>query len=143
MKKGLLTVEEREGYRAPGEDPRIGAGRETITLNESQETALREILKGLSTSRFFPALLFGVTGSGKTLVYMELIEEVLRSGKQAIVLIPEIALTYQTVLRFVRRFGECVSFLHSRLSDGEKYDQFKAARNGRVKIMVGRPRGQV
>lgn len=84
-----------------------------------------------------PVLLAGVTGSGKTLVYMELIADVLSKGRQAIVLIPEIALTWQTVLRFVGRFGDRVSFLHSRLSNGEKYDQMKAAKKGDVSIMVG------
>ncbi len=84
-----------------------------------------------------PVLLNGVTGSGKTLVYMELIADTLAAGKQAIVLIPEIALTWQTTLRFVSRFGERVSFLHSRLSDGERYDQMKAARRGDISVMVG------
>ncbi|MEE8825776.1 MAG: primosomal protein N' [Eubacteriales bacterium] len=84
-----------------------------------------------------PVLLNGVTGSGKTLVYMELIADTLAAGKQAIVLIPEIALTWQTTLRFVARFGERVSFLHSRLSDGERYDQMKAARRGDISVMVG------
>ena len=84
-----------------------------------------------------PCLIFGVTGSGKTLIYMDLIERILAEGRQAIVLIPEIALTYQTVERFRRRFGSVVSFLHSRLSDGEKYDQFRAARQGLIKVMVG------
>lgn len=105
-------------------------------LTEEQEEAVREIREEW-TGKNRPCLLFGVTGSGKTLVYMELIEEAIRNGRQAIVLIPEIALTYQTVLRFMHRFGKCVSFLHSRLSEGERYDQFKAAKNGDVKIMVG------
>ena len=105
-------------------------------LTEEQKRAVSEIREEWAGQNR-PCLLFGITGSGKTLVYMELIEEVIRSGKEAIVLIPEIALTYQTVLRFVHRFGKCVSFLHSRLSEGEKYEQFRAARNGDVKIMVG------
>ena len=84
-----------------------------------------------------PVLISGVTGSGKTLVYMELIADMLREGRQAIMLIPEIALTRQTVERFVGRFGKKVSFLHSRLSEGEKYDQMKAARSGDISIMVG------
>ena len=84
-----------------------------------------------------PVLLQGITGSGKTVVYTELIADALERGEQAIVLIPEIALTWQTVLRFVRRFGDRVSFLHSRLSGGERYDQMKAARSGDVSVMVG------
>ena len=84
-----------------------------------------------------PSLIFGVTGSGKTLIYMELIEKVIREGRQAILLIPEIALTYQNAGRFRERFGERVSILHSRLSAGEKYSEFKKARNGEVDIMIG------
>ncbi|MDO4614357.1 MAG: primosomal protein N', partial [Lachnospiraceae bacterium] len=79
----------------------------------------------------------GVTGSGKTLVYMELIDRVLAEGRQVIVLIPEISLTWQTVLRFVKRFGSGVSFMHSRLTYGERYDQMKTASRGEVRIMVG------
>ncbi|MCR5590727.1 MAG: primosomal protein N' [Lachnospiraceae bacterium] len=82
-------------------------------------------------------LIFGVTGSGKTEVYMEMIEKVVAAGKQVIVLIPEISLTYQTVMRFYRRFGDRVSTLHSRLSDGEKYDQFERAKKHEIDIMIG------
>lgn len=82
-------------------------------------------------------LIHGVTGSGKTEVYMELIDGVLRQGKEAIMLIPEIALTFQTVSRFYRRFGGKVSILHSRLSQGERYDQFERARKGEIQIMIG------
>ena len=84
-----------------------------------------------------PCLLHGVTGSGKTEVYMELIKSVLREGKQAIVLIPEIALTYQTVSRFYSRFGSRICVMHSRLSAGEKCDQFERARKGETDIMIG------
>ena len=82
-------------------------------------------------------LLHGVTGSGKTAVYIELIDYAVRFGKTAIMLIPEIALTWQTVLRFRHRFGERVSFIHSRLSEGERYDQFERARNGEIDVMIG------
>ena len=77
-------------------------------------------------------LLHGVTGSGKTEVYMELIADLIKNGRQAIVLIPEIALTYQTVMRFYGRFGERVSIMNSRLSKGERYDQFLRAKNGEI-----------
>lgn len=79
----------------------------------------------------------GVTGSGKTEVYMQCIEHVIRSGRQAIVLIPEIALTFQTVQRFYARFGDRVSVMHSRLSAGERYDQFERAQTGEIDIMIG------
>src|SRR5690606_10584497 len=85
----------------------------------------------LSESRApLPHLLLGVTGSGKTLVYIELLEEVLRQGRGAIVLVPEIALTPQTVARFRSAFGDVVAVLHSALSDGERYDAWRALRNG-------------
>ena len=82
-------------------------------------------------------LLHGVTGSGKTEVYMELIARTVAQGKQAIVLIPEIALTYQTVMRFYNRFGERVSILNSRLSLGERFDQYQRAKNGEIDVMIG------
>ena len=82
-------------------------------------------------------LIHGVTGSGKTEVYMEMIRTVVDMGKQAIVLIPEIALTYQTVMRFYRRFGDRVSIMNSRLSAGERYDQMMRARSGQVDVMIG------
>ncbi len=82
-------------------------------------------------------LLYGVTGSGKTEVYMEMIDAVVAKGRQVIVLIPEISLTYQTVMRFYKRFGDRVSTLHSRLSDGERYDQFERAKKHEIDIMIG------
>ena len=82
-------------------------------------------------------LLYGITGSGKTEVYMEMIAEVLKEGKQAIVLIPEIALTYQTVMRFCGRFGDRVSILNSRMSPGERYDQMERVKAGEVDVMIG------
>ena len=82
-------------------------------------------------------LLYGITGSGKTEVYMEMIAEALKQGKQAIVLIPEIALTYQTVMRFCGRFGDRVSILNSRMSPGERYDQMERVKAGEVDVMIG------
>ena len=84
-----------------------------------------------------PVLIHGVTGSGKTQIYMKLIQQTVNEGKQVIVLIPEIALTYQTVRRFYGWFGDKVSVLNSRLSQGERYDQFKRAKRGEIQIMVG------
>lgn len=107
------------------------------TLSEEQERVLNAVRGEWTHGEGRPVLLEGVTGSGKTVVYTELIADALAEGGQAIVLIPEIALTWQTVLRFVRRFGDKVSFLHSRLSGGERYDQMKAARAGDLSVMVG------
>ncbi len=134
IRDGILIPDETEtmrgGIRA-GEIP----GAKIPELTEAQKEALCGIRKEWEKGK--PVLLHGETGSGKTLLYMELIEETLREGKQAIVLIPEIALTYQTVRRFVGRFGNQVSFLHSRLSEGEKYDLHKEARKGNIRIMIG------
>ena len=84
-----------------------------------------------------PCLIKGVTGSGKTEVYMKLISHVLEQGQQVIVLIPEIALTYQNVSRFYRRFGNCVALINSRLSKGERFDQLEQAKKGEVSIVIG------
>lgn len=114
-----------------------------LFLNPTQQEAVRQLLEELHhPGPKRPCLLYGITGSGKTLVYMELIEEIRRQGKQAIVLIPEIALTYQTVMRFYNRFGDRVSFINSRLSAGERYDQFLRAKNGELDVMIG-PRSAV
>ena len=101
-----------------------------------QPEAIDALVKSIEAGNRMQTLK-GVTGSGKTEIYMELIAAVLEEGKQAIVLIPEIALTFQTVLRFYRRFGDQVSILHSRLSAGERYDQFERARTGQVRVMIG------
>ncbi len=105
-------------------------------LTKQQRQAVEEICaewKGADR----PCLLHGVTGSGKTQVYMELIARVLQQGKQAIVLIPEIALTYQILMGFYSRFSGQASVIHSRMSQGEKYDQMKRAKAGEISIMVG------
>lgn len=133
-KDGIVCVLTSERFRTV-----VEGGSETVPpdkLTQEQTLAVRHIRMEWA-GRNRPVLISGVTGSGKTLVYMELIADVLAAGKQAIMLIPEIALTRQTVERFVRRFGKKVSFLHSRLSDGEKYDQMRAARSGDISIMVG------
>lgn len=109
----------------------------TVTLNEEQLNVVQGIEREIDSSDMTPCLIKGVTGSGKTEVYMEIIDHVLKQGKEAIMLIPEIALTYQTVMRFYKRFGEQISIVHSRLSDGEKYDRFKLAKEGRIKVMIG------
>ncbi len=104
-----------------------------VELNEAQ----RRAAEGICQDYPKPALLFGVTGSGKTEVYMELIARMQAAGKQTILLIPEISLTYQNLRRFYQRFGDRVSVVNSRLSAGEKYAHFEAARKGRVDVMIG------
>jgi primosomal protein N' (replication factor Y) len=108
-----------------------------LSLNEEQQQAVATVWQDYQAGLRKTYLLKGVTGSGKTEVYMELIAHVVDAGRQAIVLIPEIALTYQTVMRFYNRFGDRVSILNSRMSAGERYDQFLRAKNGEIDIMIG------
>ncbi|MGN0293757.1 MAG: primosomal protein N' [Lachnospiraceae bacterium] len=139
--KGMIRVQARQVLRNPFS--RETREKEILRLNPTQREALGQLLEEMhcrETKR--PCLLYGITGSGKTLVYMELIEEIRRQGRQAIVLIPEIALTYQTVMRFYSRFGDRVSFINSRLSAGERYDQFLRAKRGELDVMIG-PRSAV
>ncbi len=110
---------------------------EHLNLNESQKNAFNFIIKKIEEKSTKPIVLHGVTGSGKTEVYLQLISKVLKKGKDAIMLVPEISLTPQTVERFISRFGEKVSVTHSKLSDGERFDQWKKAKDGEIKIMVG------
>lgn len=109
----------------------------TVTLNAQQQSIVDAIVADDRQGYHGTYLIHGITGSGKTEVYMELIAHTLAQGRQVIVLIPEIALTYQTVMRFYRRFGDKVSILNSRMSAGERYDQFLRAKNGEIQIMVG------
>ena len=106
-----------------------------IVLNEEQQNVLDTVKKSLNTYK--PYLLFGVTGSGKTEVYMHIIDEVLKDDKEVIVLVPEISLTPQMVNIFKKRFGSTVAILHSRLSDGEKYDEWRKIEKKEVKIVIG------
>ncbi len=132
---GVLIVEEKRAYRSPFGEMTQGGGR--VVLNERQREVAARVWEDFSQGQRHTYLLHGVTGSGKTAVYIEIIEKVVSTGGQAIVLIPEIALTYQTVLRFFQRFGERVSILNSKMSQGERYDQFERARNGELDVMIG------
>ena len=136
--KGIVKLESMRIYREPldlmisrsdqkQEEVKMQTGRDFF-LNEEQQLAVQTILKEWDQKDKSVYLLHGVTGSGKTEVYMELIDFVRKQGKQAIFLIPEIALTYQMVLRFYQRFGSRVSILHSRMSAGERYDQYEKSK---------------
>jgi primosomal protein N' (replication factor Y) len=103
----------------------------------AQKAILGEILKGIHSKRFSPFLIYGVTGSGKTEIYLRAIEEVLIQGREAIVLVPEISLTPQLLSRFKDRFGENLALLHSGLGRGERYDQWRRIWKGEVKIAMG------
>ena len=133
--QGILTVDSTTEYRNPVSHF-TSKGYE-ITLNRAQQSVVEEVRRDRAEGSYRTYLLRGVTGSGKTEVYMELIADVIAEGKQAIVLIPEIALTYQTVMRFYNRFGDKVSILNSRLSAGERYDQYLRAKSGDIDIMIG------
>lgn len=110
---------------------------ETLQLNEHQASALSDIVQAIESDSFAPIVLHGVTGSGKTEVYLRSIKEVLRNGKQAIMLIPEISLTPQTEERFRKRFGNQVAVFHSRLSDGARADEWNRMRTAQVQLVVG------
>ena len=133
--KGIIALDTKKLYRNP-EGFEQGEVKHTL-LTEDQQRIVDDFHKNLSMGLMQPCLLNGVTGSGKTEVYMEMIADVVKSGKQAIMLIPEIALTFQTVMRFMKRFGDRVSYLHSKLSAGERYDQFLRASRGEIDIMIG------
>ncbi len=130
--EGILVEQTFRRYRSPVKA--YMPPEAAVVLNEEQQRAVDDILNDTS---HLVHLLFGVTGSGKTEVYMALIARILEKGRQAIVLIPEIALSLQTVSRFHARFGDRVAVMNSRLSDGEKYDQYLRAKRGEVDIVVG------
>ncbi|MDR1538083.1 MAG: primosomal protein N' [Clostridiales bacterium] len=140
-KNGLALIEEIEVrrnsvYRTEAEALPVP------DLTQEQESALAAILESMNHPNPKPVLLHGVTGSGKTELYMRVIEETLKKGRQAIVLVPEISLTPQTVNTFLSRFGNQVTVTHSRLSLAERYDQWKKARDGQASVMIG-PRSAV
>lgn len=135
QERELIRVESIRSWRNPLDQMKKQGT--VVTLNPAQQQIVTGIENGWRSGDERPCLIHGVTGSGKTEVYMELIKSVLREGKQAIVLIPEIALTFQTVLRFYNHFGERVSILNSRMSPGERSDQFERAKRGLLDVMIG------
>lgn len=134
-KQGVIAISTETVYRNPI-SPMERQG-ERIRLSADQHRVTAQILEEWESKKSPVYLIHGVTGCGKTEIYMELIAHAISKGMQAIVLIPEIALTYQTVMRFYRRFGERVSILNSRLSQGERYDQYERAKKGLVDVMIG------
>lgn len=142
-KQGALRTESVRIYRNPVESSMEAAkkkdafGKDRPMLSAAQQKIVDSVLGDYDAGIRKTYLLHGITGSGKTEVYMKLIEECIDRGRQAILLIPEIALTYQTVVRFLKRFGNRVSVLHSGLSAGEKYDQCERAKNGDIDVIIG------
>jgi primosomal protein N' (replication factor Y) len=147
--RGLVRTSEVERRRRPS-SPAVGAVSDGVRLTADQRRAVAAIAKALPASEEKPAaagdtrsfLLHGVTGSGKTEVYLEAAREALERGRGAIVLVPEIALTPQTMDRFRRRFGERVALLHSRMPAGARYDEWRRLRSGEARVCVG-PRSAV
>ncbi|MBR3825302.1 MAG: primosomal protein N' [Lachnospiraceae bacterium] len=135
VRNGVVKVESTDVYRNPVK--KMDARDEKKKLSSQQESIVTQICGEYDAGIRKSYLLHGVTGSGKTEVYIRLIEEVVKRGKQAIVLIPEIALTYQTLKRFYKHFGERVSVLNSTLSQGEKYDQCQRAKQGEIDVIIG------
>lgn len=132
---GLIEIDTQRVFR--NELEAAEDFRNVTSLNQEQRVVCDGIIKDYDNNDMTPCLIKGVTGSGKTEVYMEIIQHVLSKGREVIVLIPEISLTYQTIMRFYAKFGNVVSVINSRLSKGEKYDRFELATQGRIKIMVG------
>lgn len=141
IKKGILVKTYVQEYRGNFNSALVERTKPPV-LTEEQAKAVYKIFSSIDSSDKKPLLIHGVTGSGKTEIYMRAIEKVLSQGKEAIVLVPEISLTQQTVERFVGRFGSRVAVTHSRLSDGERYDQWTRARRREISVMIG-PRSAI
>lgn len=133
--KGVLSEFDQEIYR----DPYHGKTKTSapLTLTDEQQKVISPILEDISSNQHRVYLCHGVTGSGKTEIYLQSIEKVIEMGKEAIVLVPEISLTPQMVERFKSRFGSEVAVLHSGLSRGEKYDEWRKIHKGEVSVVVG------
>lgn len=137
VSKGLVAVTESEAVRNPYSSYAEGAVREPIALSRAQTAAYSEIEALLSAGAARAALLFGVTGSGKTKVIMRAIDKTIDEGKTVIMLVPEIALTPQTVGLFCHRYGERVAVVHSSLSRGERLDAWRRISGGEVDLVIG------
>ncbi len=135
QKLGIITTEVEKLYRNPFRH--TSSEKVQIHLSGEQQYITDTIIKEYQDGIRGTYLVHGVTGSGKTEVYLEIISAVIKKGRKVIMLIPEIALTYQTVMRFYRRFGDRISIMNSKLSQGERYDQFMRAKNGDIDIMIG------
>ena len=136
VKKGLITVYDIEIKRQPIDYRNIKPAA-PLKLAAKQKEALEAIKKSLQQNEAATFLLHGVTGSGKTEVYLQALAEVLKMGKQGIVLVPEISLTPQTIERFASRFPHNVAVIHSRLSLGEQFDQWRQIKDGKFDVVIG------
>jgi primosomal protein N' (replication factor Y) len=139
--RGLVSIAPRGRRRAPRHTA-VGARRDPPQLNADQQAALDEVLAASRSDRPEHLLLHGVTGSGKTEVYLRAAAETLKQGRGVLILVPEIGLTPQMIDRFVARFGDTVAVLHSKLGAGERYDEWRRLRTGAARVCVG-PRSAV
>ena len=136
-RRGLVVLERRAQRRRPA-PPTVGRSEwRTISLSDDQRLAMADVLGALAERRAQQFLLHGVTGSGKTEIYLRAVEAALEAGRSAIVLVPEIGLTPQATARFQERFGDVVAVLHSALSRGERYDEWHRLRSGEARVCVG------
>ena len=145
VSKGIMKTLEKNGYikfvyekvnRNPFAHKNIERDSK-LELNDEQQSVYDQVEFMIENEEFAEFLLKGITGSGKTEVYLQVIEKALSMGKRAMVLVPEISLTPQIVDRFLARFGDCVAVLHSKLSDGERFDEWNKIKNGEAKIIIG------
>lgn len=132
LAKGIIKEMQEETYRLSN---CVSKTTQEMILNDEQQVVVDKVLESLNC--FSPFLLYGVTGSGKTEVYMHIIKEVINNGRESLLLVPEISLTPQIVRLFKERFGDKIAILHSRLSDGEKYDEWRKIERGEVQIVIG------
>lgn len=135
VKSGLIELEKREVFRRVEIEETIPAG--PVELNREQQVAFNGLDSLACRKKPAVALLYGITGSGKTQIYVRLIQEALKRGQSAMVLVPEIALTPQMLHIFTAHFGDLVAVLHSSLRAGERYDEWKRVRAGQARVVIG------
>ncbi|SDK42818.1 primosomal protein N' [Natronincola ferrireducens] len=136
ISKGYITIIDKEHKRDPFKDI-VFKDFPKLVPNSQQKKVIDVITNYIKEEKAHTFLLHGITGSGKTEIYLQLMEQVLKKDKQGIILVPEIALTPQTVERFYGRFGEGIAVLHSNLSDGERFDEWRKITEGKVNIAIG------
>jgi len=134
-KKEIISLLQKQVIRKIEHE--FGEEKKDIVLNADQKEALKQINYSINKETFQTFLLFGVTGSGKTQVYLEAISNVIKKNKTAIVLVPEISLTPQLIYRFRSFFGDIIGVIHSRLSEGQRFDVFQRIKAGEIKIVIG------
>ena len=135
QKKGYVKIYDKEVERIFSNS--YSEAKQNLTPNDEQLNAIKAVSEKIKSNEFKPFLLYGVTGSGKTQVYIELVKEVLAIDKTALILVPEISLTPQITSRFFNTFGDSVAVFHSRMSHGERYDVWRGVLSGKYKVVVG------